>query len=267
MYGNQQWWSHHHQDKWEPQIFFFAILIVTYVRLHVQNVKQIDEPTTTNTQNNWWGAMLFFTFNFCYTNCYLDYTTTMIWEMNGNGLWPTTTTTTNNDKNQWHQHPPPPMTTITANSHQCWPLTPHLQRLKMHLCFKPLAFFFSVFFLYHYLQLGYMYRSGNNNDKTTNTNTTTTISSTILTCPTATTTTVRPMGPIFHPFYSWKWDFQGMNSGWMNERWIFLHLIFSIKKGWYLVCISHKAKDGNFITLQNEFQGMFLISLQHMNFW
>lgn len=185
--------------------------------------------------------------------------------------WEWTMTNNYNHNQQWQKSMTPTSTTTNDNNNSQQPpmLTSNTTFTKAQdaSVFQASGFFFSVFFLYHYLQLGYMYRSGNNNDKTTNTNTTTTISSTILTCPTATTTTVRPMGPIFHPFYSWKWDFQGMNSGWMNERWIFLHLIFSIKKGWYLVCISHKAKDGNFITLQNEFQGMFLISLQHMNFW
>ena len=61
-------------------------------------------------------------------------------------------------------------------------------------------------------------------------------------------------------------DYKGMNSGWMNLGWNFLHLFLSIKKDDIQFVFFHKIKDGNFITLWNEFQGVFFICFMRCKF-
>ena len=52
-------------------------------------------------------------------------------------------------------------------------------------------------------------------------------------------------------------NYKGMNLGWMNLGWISFLLFFSIKMDDIQSVFFHKAKEWNFITLQNEYKACF----------
>ena len=61
--------------------------------------------------------------------------------------------------------------------------------------------------------------------------------------------------------------YKEMNSGWMNFGWNCFRLFLTIKMDDIEQVFFHVEKEGNFITLWNEMQGMFLIYLWGLNFW